>query len=382
MKDETRVAQAGLNADDQFGAISAPIYQTATFRHPGAEQSTGYDYSRTDNPTRRQLEREVAALEQGVDATAYSSGMAALTAVFFLFRAGDTLLLSEDLYGGTWRLMEEVFGPLGLKGKYVDTSDLKAVEAAIDPSVKGLVVETPSNPGMRISDLRALTALARRHNLVHIVDNTFLSPLRQKPLTLGADVVVHSGTKYLAGHNDTLCGLVIAREQALADRIRTLQNSFGGTLGPLESWLVLRGMKTLAVRLDRQENNALRLAQWLKLQPQVAEVHYPGLDDHPGRAIHEAQASGPGAMISFRTHSGAAALKVIDSVKVISYAESLGGVESLITYPLTQTHAALPVSLRLRTGVTEDLLRFSVGIEAFEDLRDDLARALGQASNR
>lgn len=383
MNDETLVAQAGLNSGDAKGAISMPIYQTATFRHPGAGQSTGFDYTRTDNPTRRQLEREVAALEHGVDATAYSSGMAALTSIFFLFKAGDTVLLSEDLYGGTWRLVEEVFGPFGLRSRYVDTSDLAAVEKALDPSVKGLLVETPSNPGMRISDLGALSALARRHGLLHIVDNTFLSPLRQKPLDLGADVVIHSGSKYLAGHNDTLCGLVVAKDEAIAARLRLLQNSFGGILGPQESWLVLRGLKTLSVRLDRQEDNARRLAAWLQTHPAVKTVHYPGLEGHPGKAVQEAQASGPGGMISFRTHDGASALRVIDRVRVISYAESLGGVESLITYPLTQTHAALPEALRLKTGVTEDLLRFSVGIEAFDDLRADLEQALeGCASPR
>lgn len=376
MNDETRVAQAGLNSGDALGSVSMPIYQTATFRHPGAGQSTGFDYTRTDNPTRRQLEREVAALEHGVDATAYATGMAALTALFFLFKAGDTLLLSEDLYGGTWRLIEEVFGPLGLKSRYVDTADLAAVEAALDPSVKALVVETPSNPGMRISDLRGLSALARRYGLVHIVDNTFLSPLRQKPLDLGADLVIHSGTKYLAGHNDTLCGLVVAKDQGLADRVRVIQNSFGGNLGPMESWLVLRGLKTLAIRLDRQEENAKGLAAWLQTHPAVKAVYYPGLAGHPGRELQEAQARGPGGMISFRTWDGPSALRVIDHVKVISYAESLGGVESLITYPLTQTHAALPEAFRLRTGVTDDLLRFSVGIEAFDDLRDDLEQAL------
>lgn len=382
MHDDTRVAQAGLNSGDPKGALSAPIYQTATFRHPGAGQSTGFDYTRTDNPTRRQLEREVAALEHGVDATAYSTGMAALTALFFLFRSGDTILLSEDLYGGTWRLVEEVFGPLGLKSRYVDTSDLAAVNAAIDPTVKGLLVETPSNPGMRISDLRGLSALAKGHGILHMVDNTFLSPLRQKPLDLGADLVVHSGTKYLAGHNDTLCGLVVAKDQGVADRVRLLQNSFGGILGPLESWLVLRGMKTLAIRLDRQEENAQKLAEWLQTHPAVKAVHYPGLPGHPGKEIQDSQASGPGGMISFRTWDGPSALRVIDRVKVISYAESLGGVESLITYPLTQTHAALPEALRLKTGVTEDLLRFSVGIEAFDDLRADLERALEGCAGR
>lgn len=376
MKDETLVAQAGLNSGDAKGAVSTPIYQTATFRHPGAGQSTGYDYTRTDNPTRRQLELEIAKLEHGVDATAYATGMAALTSVFFLFRSGDTILLSEDLYGGTWRLVEEVFGSLGLRSRYVDTSDVGAVEAAIDSSVKGLLVETPSNPGMRISDLKALSALAQSRGLVHIVDNTFLSPLRQKPLALGADLVVHSGTKYLAGHNDTLCGFVVAKDPTLAARLRLLQNSFGATLGPLESWLVLRGMKTLAVRLDRQEDNARRLAQWLVGHPAVKAVHYPGLEGHPGKAVQESQATGPGAMISFRTWDGPSALRVIDRVRVVSYAESLGGVESLITYPLTQTHAALPEDLRRKTGVTDDLLRFSVGIEAYEDLRADLEQAL------
>lgn len=376
MKDDTRVAQAGLNSGDAYGSVSLPIYQTATFRHPGAGQSTGYDYTRSDNPTRRQLEREIAALEHGADACAFASGMAALTAVFLLFRAGDTLVLSEDLYGGTWRLMDEVFAPLGLQGRYVDTSDAAAVERALDPSVRGLILETPSNPGMRVSDLKSLAALARRQGVLTVADNTFLSPLRQKPLDAGIDLVVHSGTKYLAGHNDTLCGLVVAREAELAGRIRFLQNSAGAVLAPFDSWLVLRGMKTLAVRLDRQEDNALRLAAWLRSHPSVRAVHYPGLADHPGKAIHDAQASGPGAMISFRTRDGAAALRVIDRVRLISYAESLGGVESLITYPLTQTHAALPEALRRRTGITEDLLRFSVGIEAFDDLRDDLDQAL------
>ena len=382
MKDATLVAQAGLNSGDPKGAISAPIYQTATFRHPGAGQSTGFDYTRTDNPTRRVLEREIAALEHGVDACAFSSGMAALTALFFLFKSGDTIIVSEDLYGGTWRLLEDVFHPLGIRGKYVDTSDTAAVAAAIDPSVKALLIETPSNPGMRISDLRALSALAKKHGLIHIVDNTFLSPLRQKPLDLGADLVVHSGTKYLAGHNDTLCGLVVAREQPLAERIRFLLNSAGAILSPMESWLVMRGMKTLSLRLDRQEANALKLAEWLRKHPAVKAVHYPGLADHPGKAVQDSQATGPGGMISFRTHDGASALKVIDSVRVISYAESLGGVESLITYPLTQTHAALPEALRAKTGVTEDLLRFSVGIEDWEDLRDDLQQALSGATRR
>jgi cystathionine gamma-synthase len=382
MKDETLVAQSGLNSGDEKGAISAPIYQTATFRHPGAGQSTGFDYTRTDNPTRRWLENEVAALEHGVDACAFSSGMAALTAVFFLFRSGDILLLSEDLYGGTWRLMEEVFAPLGVRGLYIDTSDTEAVRAVADPRVKGLLIETPSNPGMRISDLKALTALSRSRGWISIVDNTFLSPLRQKPLDLGADLVVHSGTKYLSGHNDTVCGLVAARERTLADRIRFLQNSSGSILGPFDSWLVMRGLKTLAVRIDRQEDNARRLAEWLRGHPAVKAVHYPGLSDHPGKAVHDAQASGPGAMISFRTHNGASALKVVDAVKIISYAESLGGVESLVTYPLTQTHAALPEALRLKTGVTEDLLRLSVGIEAFEDLKDDLNHALAKAKQK
>jgi len=376
MKDETLVAQAGLRSGDAKGSVSMPIYQTATFRHPGAGQSTGFDYTRTDNPTRRQLELEISALELAHDTRAFSSGMAALTAIFFLFRSGDTILLSEDLYGGTWRLLEEIFAPLGIRGRYIDTADLEAVKAAYDPSVKALLIETPSNPGMRISDIRALTHWARERDLISIVDNTFLTPLRQKPLSLGADLVIHSGSKYLAGHNDTLCGLVCSREALLADRIQAIQNSSGAILGPLESWLVLRGLKTLALRLERQEANARRLAAWLKSHPAVTEVFFPGLEGHSGKQVHEAQATGPGGMISFRTKDDAAAVRVIDRIRVISYAESLGGVESLLTYPLTQTHAALPEDLRKRTGVTGNLLRFSVGIEDWEDLRDDLVQAL------
>lgn len=377
MRDETRLAQAGIPTDDPWGAVSAPIYQSSTFRHPGAGQSTGYDYSRTDNPTRHGLEQAMAELEHAAGACAFSSGMAALSAVFFLFRPGDTLLVSEDLYGGTWRLLEEVFRPWGLEARFVDTTSLREVESAgEDPRIKGILIETPSNPGMRISDLPSLLELARRRNWLSIVDNTFLTPLRQKPLDLGADIVVHSGTKYLAGHNDAVCGFALAARTELVERIRFQQNSSGAILAPMESWLVLRGLKTLAVRMERQEANAQKLAEWLVQQPAIESVYFPGLVGHPGKDLHDRQATGPGAMISFRTKTPGMALQVIDRVRLISYAESLGGVESLVTYPLTQTHAAIPEALRLKTGVTDTLLRLSVGIEAWEDLRDDLGGAL------
>ncbi len=376
MKDETLLARAGLIPNEQFGALSAPIYQSATFRHPQVGQSTGYDYTRTDNPTRKQLEEEIARLEGGEGACAFSSGMAALTAVFLLFRTGDEILLSDDLYGGTWRLMEDIFLPLGLKSRYVDMGNPEAVLKAVGPDTKALLVETPTNPLMKIADLKALGELARKKNLLYLVDNTFLSPYLQKPIQFGADVVIHSGTKYLSGHNDTLCGLAIARTKELSDRLKFILNATGGILSPFESWLVLRGMKTLALRMDRAQENAGALALFLAHHPEVTKVYYPGLRGHTSKAIHDSQARGAGAMVSFRLKSPQAAVSLINNLKIISYAESLGGVESLITYPMTQTHAAIPEEIRLRLGITGDLLRLSVGIENLEDLKNDLIQAL------
>ena len=373
---ESILAQAGRDHAEPTGAVSCPIYQTATFRHPALGESTGYDYSRTANPTRSALESVAARLESGAGAAAFASGLAAITATLFLFRPGDHLVVSEDLYGGTYRLLEQVFSTYGLSATYVDTSDLGAVEAATRPATRALFVETPSNPLMRISDLRALAALARSRGILAICDNTFMTPYLQQPLELGWDLVVHSATKYLGGHNDLVAGLVVARDAELVERIRYIQNALGGILGPQDSWLLLRGLKTLAVRLDRQQESARRIAEWLRGHPAVVEVHFPGLADHPGREVHFQQARGAGGMLSFSLGSAAQVEGVLAGLRLISFAESLGGVESLITFPARQTHADIPAEVRARLGVTDRLLRLSVGIEAVEDLLLDLEQAL------
>lgn len=379
---ESILAQAGRSHQEPTGAISCPIYQTATFRHPGLGQSTGFDYSRSGNPTRAALESVVAELEGGARAFAFASGMAAITTALLLFRPGDHLVVSEDLYGGTYRLLERVFGEFGLAATYVDTGDRAAVEAAITPATRALFVETPSNPLMRIGDLRALADLAHSRGLLAIADNTFMTPYLQRPLDLGWGLVVHSATKYLGGHNDVVAGFLIARDSQLAERLGFLQNAAGAILGPQDSWLLLRGLKTLAVRLDRQQQSARELAIWLQRHPAVERVYYPGLPDHPGHALHAAQARGPGGMLSFALRDSALVAQVLTQVQLISFAESLGGVETLITFPARQTHADLPAALRERLGVSERLLRLSVGIEALEDLRDDLGQALAGGGPR
>ena len=373
---ESLLAQAGRDHADASGSISCPIYQTATFRHAALGESTGYDYSRTSNPTRSALERLATKLECGAGAGAFASGLAAITATLFLLRPGDHLVVSEDLYGGTYRLLEQVFATYGLSASYADTSDRGAVEASITPATRALFVETPSNPLMRISDLQALADLAKAKGLLAICDNTFMTPYLQQPLTLGWDLVVHSATKFLGGHNDLVAGLVVAKTPEIARRIGYIQNALGGILGPQDSWLLLRGLKTLAVRLDRQQENAGRIAEWLCGHPAVAEVHYPGLASHPGRDAHFRQARGAGGMISFSLRDASRVERVLSRVRLISFAESLGGVESLITFPARQTHADVPEAVRLRLGVTDRLLRLSVGIEAVEDLLEDLDQAL------
>ncbi len=377
MKIETRLVQAGVGWDNRTGSISTPIYQTAIFRHPRLGESTGYDYSRSGNPTRGVLEETIAALEGGVRGLAFASGMAAIATLMYLFRPGDHLVVSDDLYGGTFRLFEQAYAPLGFRFTYVDTSDLRRVEAAVDERTRGLFIETPTNPLMKISDLRALSALARERGLVHVVDNTFMTPYLQRPHELGADVVLHSATKYLGGHNDLIAGLITTNREDLADKLYFYQNAAGGILGPQDSWLLLRGMKTLAVRLHRQEENARALAQWLERHPAVDKVYYPGLPHHPGHELQRSQAEGFGGMISFTVVDAGLVPRILERVRVISFAESLGGVESLITYPATQTHADIPEEIREMRGITRRLLRLSVGIEALEDLMEDLDRALG-----
>ena len=355
----------GCHTYDSTGAISQPIYLSATYRHPGFGQSTGYDYGRVANPTRDKLEQTVAELERGQRCWALSSGMAAINLIIHSFSPGDHILLSEDLYGGTVRIANDIYSLYGLEFEYVDTSDNELVAKHIRPNTKGIFIETPSNPMMLISDIAALANLAHKNNAILIVDNTFLSPHFQKPLALGADVVVHSGTKYLCGHNDIIAGFIILKDKdtPLCQKLELLVKSEGPNLSPMDAWLMLRSLKTLGLRVERQAENALAMAKWLREQPQVTEVFYVGLPDHPGYALQQKQATGNGSMISFKVTSPELAKAVLGRLKLIAFAESLGGVESLLTYPIAQTHAEMPKEMLAKTGLDDKLLRFSVGIE-------------------
>ena len=368
----------GCHTYDATGAISPSICLSATFRHPRFGESTGYDYGRVANPTRESLEKTVALLERGGRSWALSSGMAAVQLIFSLLSAGDHVLMSEDLYGGTVRLAEEVFADYGITFEYVDVRDLALVGKRMRPETKLVFIETPSNPMMQISDIAALSALAHENGALLAVDNTFLSPHFQKPLTLGADIVLHSGTKYLCGHNDVIAGFLVLKDatSAQAKRIELLAKSAGPNLSALDSWLMLRSIKTLGVRVERQAENALAIAQWLGTLPEVTEVLYPGLTDHPGYALQQKQASGAGGMISFKVRSAELAKAALGKLHLIAFAESLGGVETLLTYPIAQTHAEMPAALLKRTGLDDKLLRLSVGIEDVEDLKTDLQQAL------
>lgn len=369
----TRLVQSGVRFDPATGAVSVPIYQSATFAHPAPGDSTGYDYTRTGNPTRQALEEALAALDGGVRAFAFASGMAALTSVAFLFENGDHLILGEDLYGGTYRLMDWILVKFGLSATYVDTTNIAEIQQALRPETRAVIYETPSNPSLNVSDIATISAFCREKRILSVVDNTLMTPYLQRPLELGADIVVYSATKYLGGHNDLLAGVVVTNSQRLADELATIQNGTGPVLAPHDSWLLLRGLKTLAIRLDRQQENALTLARWLQKQPQVEKVLFPGLGElHP-------QTAGPGAMLSFTLYDETLAEKLIARLEIITFAESLGGVETLITYPYLQTHADVPEETRNRLGIHERLLRLSVGIEHVADLRADMERALNQA---
>jgi len=377
MEFRTRVVHGGDEPRDATGAVSVPIYASATFAHPGVGQTTGFDYARIENPTRNHLERLVAELEDGRDAVACSTGMAAIACVGELFEPGDHILHSADLYGGTVRYFRTVMAKNGVSFDAVDTNDVAAIEAAITPNTKAVFIESPTNPMMHVTDIAEAAAVAKRHGLLTIVDNTFLSPHFQNPLQLGANIVVHSGTKYLGGHNDSLAGFVVADSTPeLAERIRAVYGSVGYALGPFDAWLQIRGIKTLALRMDAAQANALEVAAWLRKHPKVTAVHYVGLPDHPGHALSLRQARGFGSMLSFELDSERTAHTLLNRVEIIQYAESLGGVESLITYPFTQTHADVPEDERRERGINERLLRLSVGIEDITDLIADLERAL------
>lgn len=357
---------------EHYGAISYPIYQTATYEHPQAGQSTGFDYSRLQNPTREHLEKMIAGLESGIDAFALSTGMAAITLLMELFRPGDHLIVEADLYGGSIRLFDHVNKKNNYEFTHLNCAE-DDIEGAIRDNTKAIYIETPTNPMMNVSDITAIAEIAKKHGLLLIVDNTFLSPYFQNPLKLGADIVVHSGTKFLGGHNDTLAGFLVTNNEEVRDRLRFLIKTTGAGLAPFDCWLILRGMKTLGIRMERSQENAIRIAEWLKTQSIVRKVYYPGLPEHPGYEIMKKQARGFGSMITFQVDSKEHALQILKQVRMIKFAESLGGVETLITYPTTQTHADVPEEVRLKNGITPCTLRLSTGIEDIDDLLGELS---------
>jgi len=362
------------NVEKAFGAVSFPIYQTATFAHRGVGESTGYDYSRLQNPTREQLEKTVAALEKGTDAIGFSSGMAAIGAVMELFQPGDHVIIDADLYGGSVRLFHHINQKNGISFTRVDLSREK-VNDYITDKTKAVFLETPTNPMMHVTDIQRLSEVTGKRGILLIVDNTFLSPCFQNPLELGADIVIHSGTKYLNGHNDAVAGFTVVKDETLKERLRFIYKTTGACLAPFDSWLILRGIKTLALRVEKAQENAIYLAGWLKKQKQVTKVLYPGLPEHSGYDIMKRQCRGFGSMLSFEVESEELAKAVLNKVQLIQFAESLGGVETLITYPALQTHADVPERERLENGITGRQLRLSVGIEDAGDLVKDLEQA-------
>ncbi|MCY9763060.1 aminotransferase class I/II-fold pyridoxal phosphate-dependent enzyme [Paenibacillus alvei] len=376
---ESQLAQIGSVHEPKTGAINFPIYQATAFRHPRLGQSTGFDYIRTKSPTRSVLEEAAAGLEQGDAGFACSSGMAALQTLFAMFGQGDHLIVSLDLYGGTYRLLERIMSRFGVTASYVDTNDFDALESVRTPRTKAVFIETPTNPLMMITDIEKVASWAKVHGILTIVDNTLLTPFFQRPIELGADIVVHSATKYLGGHNDVLAGLIVTKGKQLSEEIAFLHNSIGAVLSPSDSYQLMRGMKTLALRMERHQYNAIRIANWLLEHPAIDTVYYPALEQHPGYEIQRRQSTGNTGIFSFRLKNAAYVEPILRHLKLIAFAESLGGVESLMTYPAVQTHADIPQEIRDQIGVDDRLLRFSVGIEHVEDLIADLEQAIQAA---
>ncbi|WP_026693837.1 bifunctional cystathionine gamma-lyase/homocysteine desulfhydrase [Peribacillus kribbensis] len=376
MKKKTRLIHGGLFGDEATGAVSTPIYQVSTYKQQGVGVHKGYEYSRTGNPTRFALEELIKDLEGGERGFAFASGMAAITAVMMLFNKGDHILLTDDVYGGTFRVITKVLNRFGLEATFVDTSDLENVKKEIKPNTKAIYLETPTNPLLKISDIEAISGIAKEKGLLTIVDNTFSTPYWQTPIALGANIVLHSATKYIGGHSDVVAGLAVADSAALADELHFVQNSTGGILGPQDSWLLIRGIKTLGVRMEETENNAGKIVDFLQKHPAVTKVYYPGIASHPNHHIAKKQSGGFGGMISFDVGSAEKADQVFSKIKYFTLAESLGAVESLISIPARMTHASIPVERRAELGITEGLIRISVGLEDAEDLIEDLNQAL------
>jgi cystathionine gamma-lyase / homocysteine desulfhydrase len=376
MKLDTKMIHGGVFGDPHTGAVSVPIYQVSTYKQKRVGEHAGYEYSRTGNPTRAALETLIADLENGARGLAFSSGMAAISTFLSLFNTGDHLIVGDDVYGGTYRVISRVFNRMGLNVTFVDTSDPDAVRAALKPNTKAIYMETPSNPLLKVSDIEALSHIAREAGALLAVDNTFLTPYWQNPLDLGADVVIHSATKYLGGHSDVVAGIIVTKDAQLGEELHFLQNSIGGILGPQDSWLLMRGIRTLGLRMKQHERNAHMLATWLSEHDRVQKVYYPGLAQHPGHEVAAKQARGFGGIVSFDVGSAELADQVMEKARYFVLAESLGAIESLISVPARMTHASIPAERRRELGITDGLIRISVGVEDGEDLLMDLEQAL------
>ncbi len=376
---ESALIHGGVYGDKFTGAVNVPIYQTSTFEQEGLGQHKGWEYSRSGNPTRHALETLIAELEKGEAGFAFASGMAAISAVLSLFQSGDRILISKNVYGGTFRILDKIFRNFGITYSFEDTADLTSLSEKITKDVKAILVESPANPLLTVSDLAGIAKIAKEHGILTIVDNTFMTPYLQRPLTLGADIVVHSATKYLGGHSDLIAGLVVVNSGELAERLGFIQNATGGVLAPFDSFLLIRGIKTLGVRMDRHVENAMAVAKYLQENAQVKQVYYPGLAHAQGYAITQRQAKNGGAMISFELKENHDIKKFFSALKLIALAESLGGVESLVCHPASMTHASIPEETRKEIGITDGLIRLSIGIEGIQDLLADLEQAIAES---
>jgi cystathionine gamma-lyase / homocysteine desulfhydrase len=376
MKRKTQLIHGGIPSDKNTGAVVYPIYQVSTYKQDDVGVHKGFEYSRTGNPTRHALEELIKDLEGGKRGFAFGSGMAAITAVMMLFDSGDHVILTDDVYGGTYRVMSKVLNRLGIESTFVDTTDINQIESALKPNTKALYVETPTNPLLKVTDIEAAAKWAKSKNLLFMVDNTFNTPYWQNPIELGADIVLHSATKYIGGHSDVVAGLVVVNDDKLGEDLHFVQNSTGGVLGPQDSWLLIRGIKTLGLRMEAHESNTKKIVEFLKEHPSVEKIYYPGLEDHPQHDIAKKQSGGFGGMVSFDVGSEKNADALLKKVKYFTLAESLGAVESLISVPARMTHASIPADRRAELGITDGLVRISVGIEDAEDLIEDLKNAL------
>lgn len=375
-KFDTKLIHFGGEVDSTTGASSVPIYQASTFHHHDIFNPPTYDYSRSGNPTRQALEDYIAVLEGGARGFAFSSGMSAISTTFMLFSAGDHLIVTEDVYGGTYRLLTNILSRMNIEATFVDMTKPEEVKAALKPNTKGVYIETPSNPTLKITDIEHIAKWAKDNNLLSILDNTFMTPYYQRPIELGVDIVLHSATKFLGGHSDVLAGLAVARNDSLGRQLKFVQNGLGTVLGAQESWLLMRGMKTLGARMAHSEISTRKLAEWLSSRDDIEHVYYPGLSNHPDREIHEKQSTGYGAVVSFDVGSEERAKQVLSKVKLPLVAVSLGAVESILSYPAMMSHASMPKEVRHERGITDGLLRFSVGLEDIDDLIADLEQAL------